>query len=313
VDNKESNDRFTKLEGHFKEYEVHDPQGEKVGTADDLFRNENGQPEYIGVKTGLLGMLGMRSTLLPIEVCTVDEERRVIEVSESKDHIKDAPSFDGEDVTPEYEDTVRSHFGLESPHFSAERASYGPHYPSDRVAEDYVAGQRTDFGVGEREEEYRERPSTAGKPQDDTATTAESRADKVTIKVEDTVVSKLAGITAQEVEGVQMGRRTARSVGGFVERVGDVGGGGQTRGVSAQVSEDEAVIELDMAIEYGKSVPQVTEAVRRNVIRRVENLAGLRVTEVNVAVNDILLPEERPRQEERWELQREGREQEQRA
>ena len=95
--------------------------------------------------------------------------------------------------------------------------------------------------------------------------------------------------------------------------MGDASGGSQTRGVSAEVGEEEAAIELDMAIEYGKSIPQVTEAVRHNVIRRVENLAGLRVTEVNIAVNDILLPEERPMQEERWELQREGREQEQRA
>jgi PRC-barrel domain len=131
VDHNERNPRFTKLEEQFKGYEVHDPQGEKIGTADDLFVNENDQPEYIGVKTGLLGMLGIRSTLLPIEVCTVDEERRVIEISESKDHIKDAPSFDGEDITPEYENTVRSHFGLEGSQISTERGSYGPHYPSE--------------------------------------------------------------------------------------------------------------------------------------------------------------------------------------
>jgi uncharacterized alkaline shock family protein YloU len=310
VDHNERNPRFTKLEEQFKGYEVHDPQGEKIGTADDLFVNENDQPEYIGVKTGLLGMLGIRSTLLPIEVCTVDEERRVIEISESKDHIKDAPSFDGEDITPEYENTVRSHFGLEGSQISTQRGSYGPQYPSDRVEEDYAAEEHTDFGVGEREE-YREHPGMADKPQDDTATAAESRADAVTITIEDAVVSKLAGITAQEVEGVQMGRGTSRSLGGLVKSVS--GGGNQTRGVSAKVGEEEATIELDMAIEYGKSVPQVTEAVRRNVINRVESLVGLRVTEINIAVNDILLPEERPMHEEQWELQREGREQEQRA
>jgi hypothetical protein len=46
------------------------------------------------------------------------------------------------------------------------------------------------------------------------------------------------------------------------------------------------------AVEYGKSIPQVTEAVRRNVIDRVENLVSFRVTEVSIAVNDVLLPEE---------------------
>jgi uncharacterized alkaline shock family protein YloU len=289
VDHKERNDGFTKLEEKLKGYEVYDPQGEKIGTADDLFMNENDQPEYIGVKTGLLGMLGMRSTLLPINVCTVDEERRVIEVSEPKDRVKDAPSFDGEEITPEYENTVRSHFGLEGSQISTERGSYGQQYPSERVEEDYAAGERTDSGVGEREE-YRERPGAAGKPQADTATTAKSRADTVTIRIEDTVVSKVAGITAQEVEGVQMGRGTARSVGGFVNSVG--GGGSQTRGVSAEVGEEEAAIDLDMAVEYGKSIPQVTEAVRRSVINGVENMVGLRVNEVNIRVNDVLLPEE---------------------
>jgi uncharacterized alkaline shock family protein YloU len=292
VDHKERNDRFTKLEERIKGYEVYDPQGEKIGTADDLFMNENDQPEYIGVKTGLLGMLGMRSTLLPIGVCTVDEERRVIEVSEPKDRVKDAPSFDGEDITPEYENTVRSHFGMEGSRISTDRASYGPYYPLERVEEDYAAGERTDFGVGEREE-YRETPAAAGKPQAETATTAEPRADTVTIRIEDTVVSKVAGITALEVEGVQMGRGTARSVGGFVRSVGGAGGGDQTRGVSAEVGEEEATIELDMAVEYGKAIPQVTEAVRTNVIRRVESLVGLRVNEVNITVNDILLPEKR--------------------
>ena len=207
---------------------------------------------------------------------------------------------------------MRSHFGLEGSQISTERGSYGPPYLSERVEEDYAAGERTDSGVGEREE-YREYPDAPGEPQADTATTSESRVDTGTITIEDAVVSKLAGITAQEVEGVQLGRGTARSVGGFVKSVADAGGGSQTRGVSAEVGEEEAAIELDMAIEYGKSIPQVTEAVRRNVIRRVENLVGLRVTAVNIAVNDILLPEERPMQEEQWELQREGREQEQRA
>jgi uncharacterized alkaline shock family protein YloU len=31
--------------------------------------------------------------------------------------------------------------------------------------------------------------------------------------------------------------------------------------------------------------------VRRNIINRVENLTGLRVTEVNIMVNDIQIPE----------------------
>ena len=49
-----------------------------------------------------------------------------------------------------------------------------------------------------------------------------------------------------------------------------------------------------MAVEYPKSIPQISETVRNNVINRVENLVGLNVVEVNITVNDILLPEELP-------------------
>jgi uncharacterized alkaline shock family protein YloU len=125
----------------------------------------------------------------------------------------------------------------------------------------------------------------------------------------DSVVAKVAGIAAQEVEGIQMGGGTSRAVGGFLDSA--TGSGGQARGVSVEVGEEEAAIDLAMAVEYGRSVPQVSEAVRRNVINRVESLVGLRVVEVNITVNDVLLAEERPQQLERQqEVEREAREQE---
>jgi uncharacterized alkaline shock family protein YloU len=68
------------------------------------------------------------------------------------------------------------------------------------------------------------------------------------------------------------------------------GGSGTTRGVTVEVGEEETAIDLSMAVEYGRYIPQVSEAVRSNVIRRVENLVGLRVTEVNITVNDVLFP-----------------------
>ena len=132
--------------------------------------------------------------------------------------------------------------------------------------------------------------------------------------IEDTVVSKIAGIAAQEVEGVQMGGGNARAVGAFLDSVtGPIGGGGgQTRGVSVEVGQQEAAIDLSMAIEYGRSIPRITEAVRRNVVNHLENMTGLRVHEVNITVNDVVLTDERPQLERQRELEREAREQEER-
>lgn len=116
--------------------------------------------------------------------------------------------------------------------------------------------------------------------------------DKGTTTISDAVVSQIAGIAAQEVDGVQMGSGASQAVGGILSSVtGGSGGGGATRGVSVEVGSEEAAVDLTMAVAYGQSIPQITESVRRNVINRVESLTGLRVTEVNIAVSDVQLPD----------------------
>jgi uncharacterized alkaline shock family protein YloU len=141
------------------------------------------------------------------------------------------------------------------------------------------------------------------------------RTERGNTAISDSVVSQVAGIAAQEVEGVQMGGGTTAAVGGFLQSVtgGSAGGTNYARGVSVEVGEDEAAVNLTMAIEYGQSVPQITEAVRRNVISRVEDLVGLRVTEVNVTVNDVQFREERPMLDQQQELQQQAQEQERQA
>jgi uncharacterized alkaline shock family protein YloU len=80
-----------------------------------------------------------------------------------------------------------------------------------------------------------------------------------------------------------------------------------------EVGEEEAAIDLTMAIEYGKSIPQISEAVRRNVTSRVEGLVGLRVKEVNITVSDVQIREERPMLDQQQELQEQAQEQERQA
>jgi uncharacterized alkaline shock family protein YloU len=135
-------------------------------------------------------------------------------------------------------------------------------------------------------------------------------------RIEDSVVSKIAGIAAQEVDGVRMGGGTQQATGGILSSVtgGNVGGSGsQSRGVSVEVGEVEAAIDVTLTVEYGKSIPQIAQAVRQNVINRVENLVGLNVTEVNVAVNDVFFPEQEQEQRRRELEQQQQAEQEQRV
>ena len=134
-------------------------------------------------------------------------------------------------------------------------------------------------------------------------------------RIEDSVVQKIAGIAAQEVDGVRLGGSTSQSIGGILSSVPGVGGGGssQTRGVSVEVGEVESAADITMTVEYGKSIPQVAEAVRRNVVNRIENLTGLRVTEVNITVNDVFFPQEEQQQQQQQLEQQQQQEQEQRV
>jgi uncharacterized protein (TIGR02271 family) len=103
-------DGFTAVEDRFAGYTVYDTNDEKIGKVDDLFLDENDQPEYIGVK---MGLLGTSSTLIPMELATTDESSGTITVSTDKETAKNGPAFnDDPEITPEYENEVRSYYGL---------------------------------------------------------------------------------------------------------------------------------------------------------------------------------------------------------
>ena len=108
--------------------------------------------------------------------------------------------------------------------------------------------------------------------------------------VADTVVQKIAGLAAREVSGVYaLGGGAARAVGALRERIpGGTQSAGQ--GVSVEVGERQAAVDLDLVTEYGAPIAEVARSVRRNVISAVEGMTGLEVTEVNISVNDIHLP-----------------------
>src|SRR5918997_1199749 len=147
-------DRFTALEDQYAGYEVYDRNGEKIGKVDDLFVDENDRAEYLGVKMGFLGLEG--TSLIPWELTRVDEQGRRIEISVDKAQVKEGPSFnDDEDITPQYENEVRSYYGVggssqESAEL-ADRGAYGDYYGD----EEELRVQRTEeeLRVGTRERE----------------------------------------------------------------------------------------------------------------------------------------------------------------
>jgi hypothetical protein len=179
-ENVASEDRLRELEEKYEDYKVYDNQGERIGKVDDLFVDETDREEYIGVK---LGFLGLKSTLIPMDIVRVNEGERTMEVSESKAHVKDAPSFDDdEDITPDYEDRIRSHFGLESvgtsPGGGYGAYSGGDYADREREPQDFEAKvDSTDDDRSSADPAYEERTESTERgeePRDTTGSTGES-------------------------------------------------------------------------------------------------------------------------------------------
>lgn len=108
--------------------------------------------------------------------------------------------------------------------------------------------------------------------------------------IADGVVAKIAGLAAREVNGVHgFGGGAARAFGAITERIPGARSS-STQGVSVEVGERQAAIDVTVVVEYGVAIPELARAIRRNVIGGVEQMTGLEVVEVNVDVVDLHLP-----------------------
>lgn len=110
--------------------------------------------------------------------------------------------------------------------------------------------------------------------------------------IADTVVAKIAGAAAREVDGVHdlVPIGAGATIAGFAGRL--TRADQRTTGVSVEVGHREAAIDLNMTVEYGVSIPQVADAMRQNIIDRVRSMTGLVVKEVNINAADLYFPEE---------------------
>jgi uncharacterized alkaline shock family protein YloU len=111
-------------------------------------------------------------------------------------------------------------------------------------------------------------------------------------KIADSVVARIAGLAAREVPGVHDMTSTGlgQAFGGLTGRV--TGQDQMDRGVAVQVGEVECIVDLNLVVDYQASIPQVAEAIRRNVSGRIEAMTGLTTKEVNINVADLYFPDQ---------------------
>jgi uncharacterized alkaline shock family protein YloU len=85
--------------------------------------------------------------------------------------------------------------------------------------------------------------------------------------VADVVVQKIAGRAAREVSSVHdFVGGASRTFGAITERIPG-GRASSSRGVTVEVGEKQAAIDLDIVVEYGVPIGQLAQSIRRNPSR----------------------------------------------
>ena len=113
------------------------------------------------------------------------------------------------------------------------------------------------------------------------------------IKIADDVVAVIAGVAVSEVPGV------AEMAGGFAGGITEVLSGKKNlaKGIKVEVGEKETKIDVNIIVEYGVRIPDVAFEIQNRVKKSVENMTGLKVTEVNVHVQGVNIGADKKQEE----------------
>ena len=110
-------------------------------------------------------------------------------------------------------------------------------------------------------------------------------------EINDEVIGSIAGVAAREIDGVSsLGTSSIRRA--IAERVGGVEN--RARGVGVEAGRREAILDIDLRVIYGYSIPETVVKVRQNVARRVLEMCGLVAKEININVVGIEFPDRMP-------------------
>ena len=105
------------------------------------------------------------------------------------------------------------------------------------------------------------------------------------ITISEEVITQVAELAVAEVKGLGEVR------GSLADQVARVFGG-RGKGVETKLEDDTVRFSLRVSLQYGQPIPQVAQQIQEAVARRVEEMTGLRVSGVDVYIQEVRLPEE---------------------
>lgn len=126
------------------------------------------------------------------------------------------------------------------------------------------------------------------------------------LKISNDVIAVIAGVSVSEVQGVY------GMSGGFAGGITEVlkGKKNLAKGIKVEATEKDVKIDVNIIVEYGTRIPDVAFEIQNRVKKAVENMTGLKVSEVNVHVQgvntEIVNNEQEKSEEENKEEQEEN-------
>jgi len=108
----------------------------------------------------------------------------------------------------------------------------------------------------------------------------------------DEVVASIAGMAAQEIDGVgSLGKSAVRRAlsGAFADAAEKA-----RSGVAVEVGKRECLVDLQLNVLYGYSIPNIINEVRKKVAGRLLEFTGLVAKEINVRIVGIDIQTKKP-------------------
>jgi uncharacterized protein (TIGR02271 family) len=90
---------------------VYDSDGEKIGSVEEIYYDaETNRPEWIGIGTGFFGT---KRVLVPLESAQLSDDG--VRVAYPKDHVKDSPDVDSDEISQDQEQELYAYYRLKAP------------------------------------------------------------------------------------------------------------------------------------------------------------------------------------------------------
>ncbi|MGI6239571.1 MAG: Asp23/Gls24 family envelope stress response protein [Christensenellales bacterium] len=98
------------------------------------------------------------------------------------------------------------------------------------------------------------------------------------------VVATIAGLAANEVEGVASMTSSNSALADILSRKSSRN---YTKGVKVDIDDNMVAVDVTIVVEYGSPVPDVARSIQENIKKAIETMSGLDVRNVDVHVQGV--------------------------